>query len=193
VDSALEIAKWPEWGVEKWEETDSLPQNPASVPLSKNEQWEPKTFPEDPGQPESQSEIRPANQSITRSETRPGIFTRTAVLWIVLGVAAGFLFLGGLFFVALSKTSSTYVLAPAPRPPAPATASLDLAPETVVPAIPPDIAHTSNAVNAVPLPQPSTMIAEESGLPQTAAAGHRPVRPPARRVRLSAVQRPNSG
>ncbi len=151
VDSALEIAKWPEWGVEKWEETDRQPSPGSTSSPSLSLVSEPQQKLEegsginqgDPAGSQSESESQPK---------APGnIRPRNNISRIAPGIATGLLFLGSVVFFAGrdSETASSDVPVPSPS-----RASVDLAPpELMVPAKaagPTDPGGSANGTNAAP-------------------------------------------
>jgi hypothetical protein len=104
LDPMLEIARWPEWGVERWEEIDRTEVLSFHLVSGGDEREQPQEVPS--GKEMSEAPASSGHRGIAVNKPRKNISR------IALGIMVGLLFLGGHFYGF--KMSSADV--PAPRP-----------------------------------------------------------------------------
>jgi hypothetical protein len=211
--AVLDAAKWPEWGVEKWEETES-PEHPLDSPAlfpipaaaepeqkdevsqQKRERGErlPEPLASDTGTAKSQAaeaegQTGPPKPQDNLLPPRPAAATPGR---IKLGIVAGLLFLGGLLSLGGFKMWAADLSALSPAPSV-STVSVDLSASSPVEApsdaaVPADAASpgadTAPPTTSVPAARVTEVAAEP---PPAAADRHSQTRPLAHRVRLNTV------
>jgi hypothetical protein len=156
----LEIARWPEWGVERWEETDLIDEISPPVPTDRDEeeraadgtQWE------ETNQTEAPSPPIPAESG----KGQPG----NNVAKIRGGIFVGLLLLGGGFSSYQISSARALDLQPVPVDP-PRSISLDL-PALAMPAVVPDPGIAAAQASPVP-PLTATGSGRKSRPPQVSA------------------------
>ena len=211
LDPMLEIARWPEWGIERWEEINRT-EVPSSCPvLGGGGRRQPQEVPTGKGL----SQAAPLSGHGGRAKDKP----RKNISRIALGIVVGLLFFGGHFYGFKMLSADVSALQPVAAEPTSlhnssiaqsahhsATAAFAVTPnaavsQTLPVAIPAPLRPPANGANSMPPLRlyatgvPATPIAPPKTVSQPQQivfAGHKPTRSRALAHRISAKTVPQS-